>query len=131
MMQINIRLIRHISFYTKNQSSNRSALTTKPSNDTFIHVEVLNCPADHIFICPFHDKIICSTDENGSIREREEKLHKDTYLTEPHLVNLRTIRIEKDSLCLHIIQSNIFFHSKTIRKRILFIEIALYDIFYL
>ena len=35
---------------------------------------------------------------------------RDTYLAEPHLVNLLTSRINKDSMCRHIIQLNVFFH---------------------
>jgi hypothetical protein len=112
-------------------SPNRSKLTSKSRSDDIVNVEISNRPADHIFMCPFHDKIICSMDENRSIEEREGILHKDTYLTEPHLVNLLTIRIDKDSLCRHIIQLNFFFHSKTIRKRVLFVGIALRDVLYL
>ena len=73
----------------------------------------------------FHDKII------GSKPEREEILHKDTYLPELHLVDLRTIRIDNNSLCRHIIRSNVFFPSKTIKKRVLFSGIALAYVFYL
>ena len=44
----------------------------------------------------------------------------DTYLAEAHLVNLRTIRIDKDSVCLRVSQSNVFSHWKTIRKSVVY-----------
>ena len=47
--------------WTQNLTSpNRSELTSKSSSDDIVNVEISNCPADHIFIWPFHDKIISS-----------------------------------------------------------------------
>ena len=92
-------------------SPSRSELTSKSSSDDIVNVEVSNYPADHIFIWPFHNQIIRSImslqkfnrwEQRNFLRtdqsEREKILHKNTLLIEPHLVKLRAIRIDKDSL---------------------------------
>lgn len=82
--------------WTRNLTSpSRSELTSKSSSDDIVNIKVPHCPADHIFIWPFHNQIIRSIMSLHKFNRWAERNFLRTYQSEKEL---RAISIDKDSL---------------------------------